>query len=156
MLLWHGVFLGGFVEGFTVAAEPFLSCGFVDDEWEVAGAHHWAAVALLVEVWASEEEGEHRGAFVGGAEEVLLALGEHVGDGGLSQSFVERVEEQTNVVFAHGFVDFFGDSVGLGWAVRWGVDWAVAWSVGVCVEDIHGGWYGVRLLIGWVCDGWGG
>ncbi len=81
MLCWHGVFLGGFVEGFSVAAEPFLSGGFVDDEGEVAGSHHWAAVGFLVEVWASEEEGEHRGALVGGAHEILLALGEHLGDG---------------------------------------------------------------------------
>ncbi len=66
------------------------------------------------------------------------------------------MEHVADVLFAHGFVDFFGDAVGLWWAVGWGVDWAVAWSVGVCVEDVHGGWYVVRRLIGWVCDDWGG
>lgn len=80
MLCGHAVFFCGLVEGFAVAAEPFLAGLFGDDEGDVAGAHHGLAVALLVEVRAAEEEGEHGGAFVGGPHQVLLGLGEHVGD----------------------------------------------------------------------------
>lgn len=140
MLGGHGVFLRGFIEGFSVAAEPFLAGGFVDDEREVAGSHHWLAVGFLVEVRASEEEGEHRGALIGGSHQVLLAFREHVLDGRLCEAFVEGVEHAADVVFAHGFVDGRGDAVGLGRAVRRGVDWSVAGSLGIRVEDVHRGW----------------
>jgi len=116
-----------------------LACGFVDDEGKVAGAHHGRAVALLEEVRSAEEEDEHGGVFFGGFLAVFLALGKHVGDGGLGESFVEGVEHLDDALLAHRLVDGWGDAVGLGRAALGGVDRAAVWAVWVCVEDVHGG-----------------
>ena len=135
----HTELFYGFVERGAVAAEPFLAGGFGDDEWDVAGAHHGLPVALLVEVWAAEEEGEHGGAFVGGTHEVLLGLWEHVGDCGFGEAVVERMEEGDYLGLAHRFIDRRGDSVGLRGAGGGGVDGLVAFVGREGVVDIHGG-----------------
>mgnify|MGYP003646096448 CR=1 FL=1 len=112
---------------------------FVDDEGDVASAHHWLAVALLVEVWAAEEEGEHVGAFVRSTHEILFGLWEHVGDGRFTQSCVEGADEGDDILFAHCFIDGGRDAVGLGGAAGGGVDWFFAVMVRQWVIDIHGG-----------------